>query len=149
MNKKLIWAIPLLLTVFGALYFIFNDKKNKPEYIPLTIGASTLKVEVAKTFEERNRGLCCRDHLPQNQGMLFVYDRPGDYGFWMKDTLIPLDMYWIDGKKQIVHIKHSVQPDSYPKTYKSPKPAQYVLETNSGYAKKHNIDVGERVKFNF
>jgi uncharacterized membrane protein (UPF0127 family) len=65
----------------------------------------------------------------------------------MKDTRIPLDMYWINSEKKIIHIEHSVQPDSYPKSYGPKEPSQYVLETNAGFAKANNIQVGDVVQF--
>lgn len=127
-----------------VIFAILSQNKKLAE---LTINDTTVAVEFAKTSQEQSRGLCCRDSLPENQGMLFVYDSPGNYGFWMKDTRIPLDMYWISSEKRIVHIEHSVQPDSYPKSYRSPEPAQYILETNAGFAKQYNIQVGDIVQF--
>lgn len=79
--------------------------------------------------------------------MLFVYDMPGSYAFWMKDTRIPLDIMWLNSEKEIVHIESNVQPASYPKTFVPKMPAQYVLETNAGYAQKYTIKIGDRVEF--
>ena len=79
--------------------------------------------------------------------MLFVYNKPGDYRFWMKDTKIPLDMFWINSDKQIVHIEKDVQPSSYPESFGSEEPAQYVLETNAGFAKKYQIQNRDIVAF--
>ncbi|MFO0971155.1 MAG: DUF192 domain-containing protein [Candidatus Saccharimonadales bacterium] len=115
--------------------------------IPLYLGDQVLHVSIARLPQEQQRGLCCRDSLDTNSGMLFVYDKPGDYRFWMKDTRIPLDMYWINGEKSIVHIEENVRPESYPRSFGSPKPAQYVLETNARFAKKHNIKVGDKIRF--
>ena len=111
------------------------------------INSSTLQVAVADDNQERARGLCCRDFLPVDEGMLFVYNQPGDYGFWMKDTWIPLDMLWISSDKNVVHIEHSVQPESYPETFHSPQSAQYILETNAGWAKNNDVRVGDIVSF--
>lgn len=113
----------------------------------LTIKQINLNVKFATTSQERARGLCCRDSLPQNSGMLFVYDQPGNYRFWMKDTKIPLDMYWISSEKTIVHIEHMVLPSSFPASFGTDKKAQYILETNGGFAKAHTISVGDRVEF--
>lgn len=76
-----------------------------------------------------------------------MYDKPGDYRFWMKDTRIPLDMIWISPDKRIVHIEHSVAPETYPQTFSSPEPAQYILETNAGHAKKYNLKKSDNVAF--
>ncbi len=91
--------------------------------------------------------MCCRDSLPQNEGMLFVYDQPTDLRFWMKDMRFPLDMIWIDHNKKIVHIEQDVKPSSYPKVFSAKTLAQYVLETNANYVSKHNIKVGDAVSF--
>lgn len=113
----------------------------------LQVANQTLQIEIAKTEQQKETGLCCRTSLDENAGMLFVYDKPGIYHFWMKDTKIPLDMYWIDAQKTIIYIEHSVQPESYPKSFGPENPAQYILETNAGYAKRHNITIGETVIF--
>ncbi len=113
----------------------------------LRIAKIVINVKTAKTSQDQRRGLCCRDHLDANAGMLFVYDQPGDYRFWMKDTRIALDMFWISSGKKVVHIEENVRPESYPKSFSSPKPAQYILETNAEFAKKHNIKIGDKVRF--
>lgn len=132
--------------VIIGLVLMFAIKSQKG-MTPLLIGQQRLSVEIAKTSQKRSVGLCCRDSLPEDQGMLFVYDEPGDYRFWMKDTKIPLDMFWIDSNKQIVHIERDVQPSSYPKSFGSTKPAKYVLETNAGFADKYKINNRDNVAF--
>lgn len=140
--------VGLVVAVLAVFFYIATPLQNETSSLPtLQVNNQEVYIEIARTPEEQARGLCCRDSLPDHHGMLFIYDQPGDYGFWMKDTRIPLDMYWIDSKKTIVHIEHSVQPDSYPHSFRSPTPAQYILETNAGYAKKHGITVGDTVSF--
>lgn len=131
----------ILLTVFT----IATNSQN--ERTTLSIGGQELQVEIANTSQKRSRGLCCRDSLAENHGMLFVYDQPGDYRFWMKDTRIPLDMFWINSSKQIVHIERDVQPSSYPIAYGTKEPAQYVLETNAGFAEKYHVKNRDIVAF--
>lgn len=137
-------AAAILVTILFFAIISHNDNSQQPV---LRINDQELYIEIAKSSQDKLRGLCCRDSLPEDQGMLFLYDQPGNYGFWMKDTRIPLDMYWINTEKKIVHIEHAVQPDSYPDRFHSPVPAQYVLETNAGYAKRHSIKVGDLVSF--
>lgn len=148
-TKKIKWVHKVLLVVAVCLIAlgILIAKNSQNDYTTLRVGEQTLKVQIAKTSQKKKAGLCCRDSLPFNQGMLFVYDQPGYYSFWMKDTRIPLDMIWIDSSKQIVHIEHSVAPETYPKTFINPEPAQYILETNAGYAKKYNIKKSDEVAF--
>lgn len=151
-TKKTKWARKvfaftiLIISIIGIIFAktLQNDGSNLKK---LHVKNQNIVIEIAKTSQEKSKGLCCRDALEQNAGMLFVYEEPGDYRYWMKDTRIALDMYWIDSEKRIVHIEHSVRPETYPKEFGSPMPAQYILETNAGYAKKHNIKVGEQVDF--
>lgn len=106
-------------------------------------------VELALTKEERDRGLMFREKLGQNEGMLFVFDGEALYSFWMKNTLIPLDIIWLDKEKEVVFINKNSQPcqiDYCPLI--SPKePAQYVLELNAGIADKIGLDVGAKATF--
>jgi len=104
-------------------------------------------VELARTDEEKSKGLMFREQLPENQGMLFFFDDMQPRGFWMKNTLIPLDMIYVDEDYKIVEIKHNVQPcekDPCP-SYIS-LPAKFVLEINAGLSEKKNIQVGDYVK---
>lgn len=121
--------------------------KSQKQYTAITIGSQVINVEIANTSQKREHGLCCRESLPADQGMLFVYKSPGDYRFWMKDTQIPLDMFWIDSDKRIVHIERNVRPSSYPQSYGTKTPAQYVLETNAGFADKFQIKNRDIVAF--
>ena len=69
-----------------------------------------IKVEIADTPEKRAEGLMFRDHLNENSGMFFVFDEESSHSFWMKNTLIPLDIIWINADKKVVYIKHKAQP---------------------------------------
>lgn len=108
---------------------------------------TTVSVEIADTESTRSRGLMFREQLAPNEGMIFVFDEPGEHAFWMKNTLIPLDMVWLDADKRILHIAPSVPPckaDPCP-TY-SPAPgtrASFVVELVSGFATQHGLKVGD------
>ncbi len=104
------------------------------------------KVELAKTASEQAKGLMYRAELPEENGMLFVFDKDTPRTFWMKNTLIPLDMIFIDSKLEVVEVKANVMPckeDPCPQ-YKS-VPAMYVLEINGGLAEKKAIKAGSFV----
>jgi hypothetical protein len=110
---------------------------------------SVYSIEVVADDEQRAQGLMFRDHLRPNAGMLFVFPQDGEYAFWMKNTLIPLDMIWIDANRNIVHVKHDVPPckiDDCP-SYPPGVQARYVLELAAGEAKKHNLKAGDRLTF--
>lgn len=105
----------------------------------------SFQIELAKTNEERARGLMFRRELAEDSGMLFVFDEEKDRAFWMKNTLISLDMIFADEKGKIIHIGKNVQPckaDPCP-TYPSKFPAQYVFEINAGESEKLGIEVGD------
>lgn len=115
----------------------------------LTIYASDgrkvrVKAEIADTGLEREKGLMYRTSMPENHGMLFVFDHPAVLRFWMKNTLIPLSVAFIDSKGRIVDIQ-SMEPRTET-VHSSKKPARYALEMNQGFFRKHHIEVGDRVE---
>ncbi len=100
-------------------------------------------VEYARTTEEMQKGLMFRDSMPDNHGMLFVFDDVSPRTFWMKNTLIALDMIFVDENMSVVEIKSNVPPcgEDSCQQYTS-KPAKYVFEINAGLAEKNGIKVG-------
>lgn len=106
-----------------------------------------LTVEVAIAPKARGCGLSRRNHLPQDNGMLFVYNSPRTLQYWMKDTFIPLSIAFLDAAGRIMSIQQ-MAPDQTAERYRSPKPAQYVLEVNRGWFDLHHIKVGDTVFFN-
>lgn len=104
-------------------------------------------VDVARTAEEKSQGLMFRESMPDDEGMLFVFDDAQRRAFWMKNTLIPLDMIFLDGDLRVVEVKRNVPPcerDPCP-AYQS-VPAVYVLEVNAGLAEKYNIKPGSQMR---
>ena len=113
--------------------------------IPLYIHQKEIWVEVAKTPEERSRGLMGRKHLGKDEGMLFIFEREDYHGFWMRDTLIPLSIAFIDKDCRIVSIT-----DMQPRTLDShlpPRPVLYALEMNQGWFSSLGIKSGDVVRF--
>ena len=100
-----------------------------------------LHVEVADTAEERGKGLMARDNLPEDQGMLFVFEAEGQYGFWMKDTLVPLSIAFIGADGAIVDIQ-DMQPQTMDVHY-SARPYRYAVEANQGWYGKKGIAIGD------
>jgi uncharacterized membrane protein (UPF0127 family) len=108
-----------------------------------------IAVEIAADPDLRAQGLMYRDHLRPSSGMLFFFPVDGEYGFWMKNTIIPLDMIWIDAERKIVHIKSNVLPcraDPCP-SYDPGVTARYVLEVAGGEAAKRGWKVGDVLRF--
>ncbi|OGY18037.1 MAG: hypothetical protein A2784_04985 [Candidatus Chisholmbacteria bacterium RIFCSPHIGHO2_01_FULL_48_12] len=112
----------------------------------LKIGKAEIKVEVADTDEARSRGLAGRDSLAEDEGMVFIFEQPGQYGFWMKGMKLPLDFVWIADNK-VVEITEDIPVDvnESPKVYQ-PQPAiDAMLEVNAGWAGRNGVKVGDRV----
>ena len=104
-------------------------------------------VEIADEPHELNQGLMFRENLELDRGMFFVFDDERTLSFWMKNTLIPLDMLFVDADFRIVDIKENVPPckeDPCP-SYPSKKPAKYVLEVNAGFTLKNDIKIDDQV----
>lgn len=108
-------------------------------------------VEIADTFSTRRIGLMHRTGMSADRGMLFVFEDTEPVAFWMKNTLIPLDMIFMDENENIVHIARNVQPckeDPCP-SYPSKRPAKYVLEINGGVSDALGIKEGDIVYLDF
>jgi hypothetical protein len=108
----------------------------------LMLAGQTLCVEVAKTGEEKAKGLMFRRKLESNAGMLFVFKKPTTNGFWMKNTSIPLDIGFFDYHKALLEIR-TMKPYSH--TIQRPKqPYVYALEVNQGWFLTHQIKRGDK-----
>ena len=109
-------------------------------------GAVEVSLEVAATPAERERGLMYRTSLAEGRGMLFVFDADGNQSFWMKNTLIPLDLLFIARDGTVVGIHANATPLSTANIAVG-KPSRYVLEVPGGWAARHGISAGARVEF--
>ena len=135
---------------FFAFLVIFLIGCVQQQTNEVTIGTTVISVEVANTFEERQQGLMFRESLAENKGMFFVFDTVGKHSFWMKNTLIPLDMIFISEDLIIVDILQAEPCVGDPcKRYTPRAEVKYVLEVNKGYASTHNIQRGDRVTKHF
>ena len=122
---------------------------SKTKLIPLYIGSEKFTVELAVTIEQKIRGMMFRKSMPDNFGMLFIYDREQELGYWMKNTLINLDIIYLDKSKHIVDMYLNVPPCKTDPciTYISRKPAQYVLELRGNRSKELKLKIGDSVFF--
>jgi uncharacterized membrane protein (UPF0127 family) len=105
-----------------------------------------IEIEVASTDEERARGLMFRAKMEENQGMLFLFAHEQTQSFYMRNTLIPLDIIYVNGKMLIVDIYKNTKPRDET-SLPSAAPAQYVVEINGGLCDKYNIETGDKVVF--
>lgn len=161
--KKVLFAYAALIIVvliFGVAKFGGGFDALMPNFKLPSVGSnSSTKVEIkgkqyniklAKTNEEKQKGLSEIKSLPENEGMLFIFDKKDIYRFWMKNTFIPLDIIYINDEK-IVKIFENVPPQGNNQgaipTYQSESDANYVLELNGGQSSKNGFKVGDSVKF--
>jgi uncharacterized membrane protein (UPF0127 family) len=107
---------------------------------------AAVKVEVADTPDARELGLMYRNHLDEDAGMLFVFPAPETSHFWMKNTVIPLDMLFADSGGKVLGIVANAQPYSEAMVGGFAG-TLYVLEVNGGYAARHRIVAGDRLEF--
>ncbi len=114
----------------------------------LKLNNCSIQVEIVDTPAQKRRGLSGRKSLAENAGMLFIFERPDYYYFWMKDMNFPLDLIWIrDGK--VVDITPHVLPPAGPvrqlTRYRPSSPADWVLEVKAGMAEKCGVKVGDEI----
>lgn len=103
-----------------------------------------LEVEIADDWAEQQRGLMERTELAENAGMLFVFEREQPRSFWMKNTLIPLSIAYIDSDGRIIDIQDMEPLDE--SSHPSAEPARYALEVNQGFYEERGIEVGDTVE---
>lgn len=145
--NKLVILIIILFSIVGVILFLIMNGEFNEEITSVCFSEKCFEVEVVRTPEERAQGLMFREFLELNKGMLFIFPREEKYSFWMKNTLIPLDIIWISKDLEIVYIEKNVLPcieeicESYPPNEK----ALYVLEINSDLSE--GIVVGDKVNF--
>jgi uncharacterized protein len=144
MRKRLYCLLAFSLCIFFGLRLLADNAKKG-----VCFGENCFMVEVARTNKQRAQGLMFRDYLDESGGMLFVFPKDDTYGFWMKNTKIPLDIIWFNFDKEVVFIKNSAQPCET--NICSPifpdKPARYVLEVNAGSAARLGIRLGDKASF--
>ena len=105
-----------------------------------------VKVEIAATPDTRELGLMYRNHLDDNAGMLFIFPAPNTAQFWMKNTVLPLDMLFADSNRKVLGIVANAQPYSEA-LLGGFSGTLYVLEVNAGYAAKHHVVLGDQLNF--
>jgi uncharacterized protein len=111
---------------------------------PLKIKGHALRVELARSEEEKRTGLMYRKQLGENNGMVFVYEREGRWAMWMKNTYIPLSVAFMDRSGKILNIE-DMEPLTL-ESHESAGPAVYALEMNRGWFARNGIKPGDRVQ---
>ncbi len=144
MKTKNKFFLSILIIIILLIAIFIYTQTNK-----ICFNKNCFKVELAQTNEELSNGLMFRESLNKNSGMLFIFPEENFYKFWMKNTLIPLDIIWINSDKEIVFIKHNAQPcqEDNCEIFISNEKALYVFEINSGISEKIGLEVGDEIEF--
>ena len=161
MKKKRSWIIgggivivAGLLILGGAIirHIIMSNRTNEHLLVSASVitPKTVIDVRVADTDSKRDLGLSYFKNLPRNQGMLFLFDRPARYSFWMKGMNFALDMVWMKhlqgNNYQIVSITENATPASYPNTFSPKSAVDAVLEINAFTAKGFGFSEGGEVR---
>jgi hypothetical protein len=143
-RRSLAAALSMLLTMAVAFPVLAQEGPQKLPAIQLSAGMHLVHAEVAQTPEQRSIGLMNRKTMGANEGMLFVFEQPGQQCFWMKNTLLPLSIAFLADDGSVVNIE-----DMKPLTLEShcsKKPVRFVLEMNEGWFAKRGIKPGNALK---
>jgi hypothetical protein len=140
-------VILIVLVIFVG--FFYKNKENNANMMQkeLKIGEKTLNVAVADTDAVRIQGLSGKKELGANEGMLFAFEKLGNYGIWMKDMNFAIDIAWINEERRIVYIENDIKPETYPKNFGLNVTSLYVLEMPAGFLVKNNVKIGDLVAF--
>lgn len=147
-NLKRLLHQPLLLLIFWTIVpiqAIAQDCSDDKVDLRGSFGQVRFVVSVVDTPANRAHGLMDVSHLPQREGMLFVYRSPESVSFWMKNTLIPLDMLFANGKGEIILVHHNARPQDETTIFGG-NDVQYVLEINAGLSKRYGINAGSQMR---
>ena len=142
MKNKKVWLIFLIL----LLVLVSCSKQNS---VLIDNGNEKIKinVEIADDEIEMQQGLMFRESLEESSGMIFVFEKKGMYGFWMKNTLIPLDVIFIDDNLHITGIIYAEPCKEDPcRVYRPENQFKYVLEVNGNFTSRNNISLGNKVE---
>lgn len=151
LNRGLIFW-PLVLIFLLLVFRWLNSSSNKnassfPGRLNVKFGEVLVNAQLAQSTLEKEKGLSGREGLGENEGLLFIFDQPGFQPFWMKEMKFAIDIIWIGTDRKVVDITENISPQTYPQTFTSKVPAQYVLEVTAGWSKTNQIKEGLVVSF--
>lgn len=135
-----ILALPSVVVVAGIAVFGQSVPARAEGLLELNVGIHRIHAEVANTPPSRSQGLMYRKQLPANQGMLFVFVQPGVQCMWMRNTLIPLSVAFMDAQGRIINIEE-MQPQTEDQ-HCAGQPAKYALEMPGGWFAQRGIKAG-------
>ncbi len=142
-NSRMKKSLALAATVLAAACACAQEPQLNLPRVKLSAGMHVIDAQVASTDEQRMTGLMHRREMPQHEGMLFVFDRRSEQCFWMKNTLLPLSVAFIEDDGTIVNIDEMKPQTLDP--HCSRKPVRYVLEMNTGWFARKGIKPGTKL----
>ncbi len=156
MAKKFFTILVIAILVFFAVRYLSGQRaplvfteftrvvRGGPQ---VRVGNNLFSVDIADTVAERTQGLSGRQALGKNQGMVFFFDEPDLYGFWMKGMLFPIDIVWIR-EYRVIGVSEDLPPasEASPRIYYPPSLVDTVLEVRAGEVQDRGIAVGEQVE---
>ncbi len=151
----------IIALTFGLLILSSNNiKEEVPINVnedlqptaPAEIGQNEYRLYVVNSFEDMQKGLARFDRIERNQGMLFIFETPGRYSFFMKDMKFDIDIIFLNETSQVISIFQNVKKDSYRgpfdyEAYKPDSPAKFVIELNAGEVLQNKLKIGDKVNF--
>jgi uncharacterized membrane protein (UPF0127 family) len=142
-NSRCAQTFPMRLNLFLPIILICSSCMAQGPYVELN--NERFGVELADTDEKRTLGLMFRDSMPDDQGMLFIFPGETRRSFWMKNTRIPLDIFYFDSNLALVSVAENTPPCRTRRcpAYPSDGPAKYVLELNAGKAAELGVKAGD------
>jgi uncharacterized membrane protein (UPF0127 family) len=143
-----VYIISGIVILAVILILIINpfSKKESTDSDSLNNVKTKIDIQIANNDFDRELGLMFRKQMDENKGMLFIFPEEARQSFWMRNTLISLDMIFVNALNKIVTIHRNTQTLS-DQSYPSTAPAKYVLEVNGGYCTKHDIKEGDKINF--
>ena len=147
-DKKTALVVSILAIVVIALIVFFAIRGIDSRSELVCFEDTCWDVEVVDTLETRTQGLMFRESLSENSGMWFVFPGNGTYPFWMKNTLISLDIIWVNENLEVVYIANAIPCEADPCPNYNPRVlAKFVLEINAGSAERAGLKVGDVLVF--
>ena len=136
------------LRALGALALVASSNLHAQAISYVVLKNHRYIVELADDDASRTKGLMNREHMAKDRGMLFTFEQQQPLAFWMKNTLIPLDMLFFDKEQRLVSVQANVPPCKADpcQSYPSAGPALYVLELNAGHAAKLGVKPGDKLE---
>src|SRR3989344_360628 len=144
-KREIITVVIIAVAIIAVIFLIMSFSKSQ-----VCFRSHCFDAKIADTPELREKGVMFVKSLPEKKGMLFIFPESGKHSFWMKNTLIPLDMVWINSNKEIVFIRGNAQPCLANEVCVGIVPnqdAKYVLELKAGSVDRIGLQVGDVLSF--